>query len=640
VLDNTDTSILIAGEDRSTQNQLADQLQKASNLAPVSTFAPVNYHVSQASDTGEVLTMLEASPFNLLFLDSGLSGGESLLKSIRASSNLAHLPVVVISHAGENSYSGESDIVLALLQAGADDFIPESTLLDKQAGPALLNLRIRSLLEKAQFRNSRTEMGEKQKLIDDLLYTILPLGQALSAEKDMNRLLERILLETMSLCNADAGTLYLPTEDNTLRFAMMHTQSLGIALGGTTGKEIPFHPLPLYDADTGEPNYRNVATYVALKGQSINVADIYKDDFFDFTGTKAFDAQNNYFTNSNLTIPLKDHENNVIGVLQLINSRDSETGQTIPFSSYLQQVAESLASQAAVALHNKTLLDEQQKMVKIQRDMEIARQIQADFLPESLPQSPGWEFEACFYPARTVAGDFYDVFSLPSQHPCIVIADVCDKGVGAALYMALIRSLIRAFSQEGYSDSKGMYMQGGDAKQPTAQLLTTLLDNLDVLSSVVQTNNFLISNHSKLNMFATVFIGVIDPETNILTYINAGHNPPIVFNNKDGIKERLKPSGPAVGIFPATNFLICQTRLEPGDFLFTFTDGVSDARSPVGTQFSDQRIRSVLTSAPVFSARQVLDQLEIPLWAHIADAEQYDDITMLVVYHKPEEAEA
>lgn len=630
VLENAQAQLLIAdpliffGADVGSRSQLFRRLRQ------------MNYLVSQATNADEILVMLETGTFDLLFLDSGLPGGEELLKSIRTNPGLQQLPVIIIDSGSEASGAGHSQATLNLILAGADDYLSETIIADPQTGTALLNLRINSLLERVRLRASQEEMAEKQKLIDDLILTILPLGQALSAEKDMNRLLERILLETMSLCNADAGTLYLPTEDKTLRFAMMHTRSLGIALGGTTGKEIPFRALPLYDAESGEPNFRNVATYVALKGESINVADIYMDELFDFTGTKAFDAQNNYCTISNLTIPLRDHDNDVIGVLQLINAQDPESGAPIPFSNYLQQVAESLASQASVALHNKTLLDHQQRMVKIERDMEIARQIQANFLPESLPQSPGWEFEACFYPARTVAGDFYDVFNLPSQHPCIVIADVCDKGVGAALYMALIRSLIRAFSQEGYSDSKGMYLQGGDAQKPTAQVLTTLLDNLDILSSVVQTNNFLVANHYQLNMFATVFLGVIDPHTNVLTYINAGHNPPIVFNNRDGVKERLLPSGPAVGIFPATNFTIRQTQLEPDDFLFTFTDGVSDARSPAGKQFSDQRIRDVLTASPVASARQALDQLENILWAHIADAEQYDDITMLVVHRRPE----
>jgi phosphoserine phosphatase RsbU/P len=630
VLENTNAQFLIAdpliyfGMAVGSRSQLTRQLRQ------------MGYEVSQASNADEILVMLESGTFDLLFLDSSLPDGEMLLKSIRTNSGLMHLPVIVIDPESEFSRPGHSQATLNLILAGADDYLSEAMLADPETGQTLLNLRITSLFERVRLRAGQAEMVDKQKLIDDLMLTILPLGLALSAEKDMNRLLERILLETMSLCNADAGTLYLPTEDKTLRFAMMHTRSLDIALGGTTGKEIPFLPLPLYDPETNEPNFRNVATYVALKGESINVADIYMDDIFDFAGTKAFDAQNNYCTISNLTIPLKDHENNVIGVLQLINSQDPETGKPVPFNGYLQLVAESLASQASIALHNKSLLDHQQLMVKIERDMEIARQIQSNFLPESLPQLPGWEFEACFYPARAVAGDFYDVFKLPSQHPCIVIADVCDKGVGAALYMALIRSLIRAFSQEGYSDSKGMYLQGGDAQKPTAQLLTTLLDNLDILSCVVQTNNYLVANHDELNMFATVFLGVIDPDTNTLTYINAGHNPPIVFNNKDGFKERLLPTGPAVGIFPATNFTIRQIRLEPGDFLFTFTDGVSDARSPAGVFFSDKRIRSVLTASPVASARQALDQLENPLWAHIAGAEQYDDITMLVVYHKPD----
>ena len=149
-------------------------------------------------------------------------------------------------------------------------------------------------------RTDLTETRELRKLADDLMRVILPLGAALSAEKDFNRLLERILLEAKSICNADAGTLYLRTEDDHLEFAMMRTESLGIAMGGTTGKEIPFAPLPLYDRVSGDPNNANVATHVALYAQSINLPDIYSAKEFDFSGAKAFDEENNYHSTSNL----------------------------------------------------------------------------------------------------------------------------------------------------------------------------------------------------------------------------------------------------------------------------------------------------------------------------------------------------
>jgi HD-GYP domain-containing protein (c-di-GMP phosphodiesterase class II) len=181
------------------------------------------------------------------------------------------------------------------------------------------------------------------------------IGIALSREKDITRLLEAILVAAKKITNADGGTLYQIHNDRELRFEIMLTDSLGIAMGGTTGKPIPYDPIKLY-GDDGEPNNSMVVAYSVLHDQTINIADAYAERGFDFSGTKSFDGKTGYRSKSFLTVPLKNHEDKIIGVLQLINAKDRETGEIVPFSRADQQLAESLASQAAVALTNRLLI--------------------------------------------------------------------------------------------------------------------------------------------------------------------------------------------------------------------------------------------------------------------------------------------
>ncbi len=197
----------------------------------------------------------------------------------------------------------------------------------------------------------------------DLYRRLIDIGIALSAERDFNRLMEMILLEAKEISNADGGTLYIRTDDDKLKFEIMRTDSLKIALGGTTGKPITFPPLNMFDPATKEPNHRNVASHAALTGASVNVPDAYEAKDFDFSGTRKFDAGTGYRSKSFLTVPLKNSQNAVIGVLQLLNARDRATGEVIPFSGEIQPVIEALSSQAAVALDNNQLLAAQKKLL-------------------------------------------------------------------------------------------------------------------------------------------------------------------------------------------------------------------------------------------------------------------------------------
>ncbi len=182
------------------------------------------------------------------------------------------------------------------------------------------------------------------------------IGIALSSEHDSSRLLETILLGAKELTNADGGTLYTVTEDGKLKFEIMRTQSLGIAMGGTTGKPIPFPPLPLYLAED-KPNINMVAAYSVINAKTVNISDAYLTEGFDFSGTRNFDEKMGYRSQSFLTVPMKNHENEIIGVLQLINAIDPKTKEIVAFTEAHQRLVESLASQAAVALTNHNLID-------------------------------------------------------------------------------------------------------------------------------------------------------------------------------------------------------------------------------------------------------------------------------------------
>ena len=280
-------------------------------------------------------------------------------------------------------------------------------------------------------------------------------------------------------------------------------------------------------------------------------------------------------------------------------------------------LAETIASQIAAAVDNAQLYEKTESALDVaERDLEIGRQIQSGFFPEELPRIPGWEIAAHFHAARQVAGDFYDIFQFKnSNHIAFIIADVCDKGVGAALFMVLFRSLLRAFSEIKIN-------------------IETIHEQIQ--SIIVNTNNFISEYHGRSNMFATMFFGVLDPDTGIMYYINGGHEPPIVVNKSGGIIKRLMPTGPAVGLFPEMPFKVDQFQLNEGDFMVGFTDGTTDARNAMGVQFSEPRLLKTV-SYPWTSIFSLLFELNIELQTHIGDQKQFDDITLISLRRKTSE---
>lgn len=298
---------------------------------------------------------------------------------------------------------------------------------------------------------------------------------------------------------------------------------------------------------------------------------------------------------------------------------------------YLPKPFDPLILQARLgaSLARKRLREREQLYQKsLVRELEIGREIQAHFLPASLPAMPGFEFAARLRSARLVGGDFYDLFPLSGGNETVMaIGDVCDKGVGAALFMALFRSLLRALAEQSdgvrWSDRGTVRERRRDAG-PRAAAVTNHL-----LRTITLVNDYVAGTHGSSNMFATVFFAVVDGDTGLVQYINAGQEPPVVVG-PNGARE-LPPTGPALGLMPGLPFTVGHTTLAPGEALVAWTDGVTEARTDAGAElFGEVRALETVRAAGQ-SAEAMLDGLiaAVDRWA--GSAEQSDDITLLAV---------
>jgi serine phosphatase RsbU (regulator of sigma subunit)/CHASE2 domain-containing sensor protein len=256
----------------------------------------------------------------------------------------------------------------------------------------------------------------------------------------------------------------------------------------------------------------------------------------------------------------------------------------------------------------------------VERELEIGRTIQTGFLPASLPEPPGWEVAAFFQPALQVSGDFYDLFPLADgRRLAVVVADVCDHGVGSALFMALTRSLVRAFALR-----RGEAAQPPGRPQPPEQV---------VLDTVEQTNAYICDTHGEAGMFATLFMGVLDPVDGTLTYVNGGHEPPAVIR-AGSPPAPLKATGLAVGAMPDSPYRAASVALQAGDCMVFYTDGLTDAEGESGGRFGKERLFGLVAGGRT-TARGLVDEVVAALKTHLGKASPADDVTLLIVRRKP-----
>jgi serine phosphatase RsbU (regulator of sigma subunit) len=316
------------------------------------------------------------------------------------------------------------------------------------------------------------------------------------------------------------------------------------------------------------------------------------------------------------------------GMPVLVTSRSDDMNSVERFlqcgaDDYLPSVfgAAVLRLRVSAALDRRRIQDGEY----LRREISVARSIQRDFLPESLPEVGGMELEAALRPARDVSGDFYDCFQLTSGEVILVVGDVCDKGVGAALFMALFRSLIRASADP----------VGGGAIQMIGGRHTMVMQAIqsaspaDLLTRVAGfTNDYIARLHGRTNMFATVFLASLEPHSGELVYVNAGHEPALTVA-PDGSIEELRPTGPALGMLPDSHFSAVTRTLERGHSLLAFTDGLVEAHSPTGEVYGGSRLRDVLRAQRGSSASELVQAVLDAVQIFGGHAEPHDDVTML-----------
>jgi sigma-B regulation protein RsbU (phosphoserine phosphatase) len=267
-----------------------------------------------------------------------------------------------------------------------------------------------------------------------------------------------------------------------------------------------------------------------------------------------------------------------------------------------------IAGQAAIAVEHDRLLREAAEQERMRQELAVAERIQASFLPERCPALPGWELAAIWRSARQVGGDFYDFIALPpatgtsGERLGLVIADVADKGVPAALFMALSRTLVRVVAIDG--------------RPPAA--------------AIARANDLIVAD-APSDLFVTLFYAILEPESGEITYVNAGHVPPLVVRAAEGTVEELRLSAMALGVLPGIEIEERTARLDPGDALILYTDGIVEASDREWRMFGWERLREVARAHRTEPAEELAGAIDDAVDRFAGDAPQFDDFTLVVV---------
>ena len=404
-----------------------------------------------------------------------------------------------------------------------------------------------------------------------LLYRI---SQTLNSSLDLDEVLNRVMDEVIAATHAERGFLVLRRPDDNLVFQ--------------AARGLDHHRIE-------EPEFqvsRGIVEKVARGGQPMLTSDAQSDARLNLRQS-VFDLG----LRSILCVPLL-LKGEVTGVIYVDNRLQAGI-----FTPADLELLAAIAPTAAIAIENARLYQAAIEQGRLERELQMARDVQARLMPRTTPQRAGWEFAARWQPAREVAGDYYDFIpDHPDGSVGFVIADVTDKGMPAALFMALTRSVVRASTTAAASPAEAM-----------------------------EQANRLICADSANGMFVTLFYGRLDPASGRLTYVNAGHNPPLLFSGGHEPPSVLARTGMAMGIFPGTRYEQRVVQLAPSDWLFLYTDGVTDALNAAGERYDDTALVEALTQRRQLGAEEILAGLDRSVCAWVGDRPPFDDITMVLL---------
>ena len=446
-----------------------------------------------------------------------------------------------------------------------------------------------------RLRRKKTALLTQSRLLQDFV----SLAKSSAKEQMLTAILQKTLELTAELTKAETGSLFLLDPDGVVRDCIL-----------TRGPRQAKECLDL----TGTVLEGGLAGWVMRNRRIGLVTDTEQDERWLNLPDQP------YTVRSAMAVPII-RDNELLGILTLLHSKPGI------FHQGTVDVMEVTAGQLGVALESAKLyskLDEYSRA--LDAELEKGKQIQKEFLPHELPRLTGWDIAACFHPARQVAGDFYDGFVLPNGCLAVVIGDVCDKGVGSALFMALIRSLLRVFT--GKISLSGVSISAGD--RPATAEVDAEVET--ALGAVTSTNEYIAEEHGDQGMFATLCLGIINPQTGLLAYVNAGHLPLVIIGTS-GVRAFLNATGSSVGIDSVSRYRSAIARIEPGEVLVGYTDGVTEAMSPEEVLYTKERFFSLLEK-PASSAGDLIERVKTDLFSHIRHAPQSDDITMIAVHRK------
>jgi sigma-B regulation protein RsbU (phosphoserine phosphatase) len=419
-------------------------------------------------------------------------------------------------------------------------------------------------------------VGHSSQSQPDRLALLYRLSQTFTSSLDLDEVLNRVMDEVVTATRAERG------------FVMLREANGNLAFRVARGMDHETIDDPQFQISRG------VVERVAEEGRPMLTSDAQSDDRLSMRLSVM-----TLGLRSILCVPLK-LKDQVTGVIYVDNRLQS--------GIFVQDDLEllwAIASSAAIAIENARLYQVAVEKGRMEQELQMARAVQASLLPDQTPQFPGWEFAARWQPAREVSGDFYDFVPTHRGQLALVIADVVGKGMPAALFMALSRTIVRA----------------------------SVGDSPSLAESMARANRLVCADAAE-GMFVTAFCALLSPETGEVTYVNAGHNPPLLCKQGDGGEgeplTELRPTGMALGVLEDSPFEQRRVHLEPGDFLLLYTDGVPDATGAGAQRFKMERLRRVILAHQHESAAGILAALERAIGEFTGAMPQFDDIAILI----------